>query len=256
MLDGNQNNDSERPGIEESYSSATNTSNLSVEARRRMPADTVIAAGWSRSRLGAALLRLHSEWDGAEKKAKLTEEEVRDLAASLQVDPATFDADPEVGPLPVPARPNTKAGLVREFDGKRNRYRQPMAVAREKAARWHQHELGLLFQKLKTLPYVREHLIAWCSEEGIQGGREKVAEVLSWWLNPTCGTCDGQKWQVIAGTGGRHSNRVCADCNGSGEADLPFLHEGRKMLGYINDCLSAARDSMQGRFRHQKPKEG
>lgn len=56
----------ERRTIEETYCSATTSSNLRVEADRRGDADVLIAAGWSMSRIGAALLRLHSEYDGVE----------------------------------------------------------------------------------------------------------------------------------------------------------------------------------------------
>jgi hypothetical protein len=48
---------------EEAYASATHSSNLRVEADRRGDADVLIAAGWSMSRIGGALLRLHSEYD-------------------------------------------------------------------------------------------------------------------------------------------------------------------------------------------------
>lgn len=49
--------------IEESYVSATSTSNLRVEADRRGDGDVLIAAGWAPGILGGALLRLHSEFD-------------------------------------------------------------------------------------------------------------------------------------------------------------------------------------------------
>lgn len=54
----------EAKGVDESYIAANNTSNLRVESERRGSADVLIAAGWSASRLGAALMRLHSEYDG------------------------------------------------------------------------------------------------------------------------------------------------------------------------------------------------
>ena len=59
--------DATKPGIEERYSSATNTSTMKMEVERAMPIDVLTAAGWSQSRIGAALLRLHSEFDAAEK---------------------------------------------------------------------------------------------------------------------------------------------------------------------------------------------
>lgn len=64
------NTDNDRPGIEEQYQTAGNTSNLTVEAERRGAGDVLIAAGWSPSRIGSALLRLHSEYDGGEKSQR------------------------------------------------------------------------------------------------------------------------------------------------------------------------------------------
>ena len=49
----------------EKYSSAIHASNLRVEAEKSGAGDLLIAVGWSPSRLGAALMRLHTEYDGA-----------------------------------------------------------------------------------------------------------------------------------------------------------------------------------------------
>jgi hypothetical protein len=228
----------ERAGIEERYTSATNTSDLTVDTRHRRPVDDIIAAGWSRSRIGAALLRLHSEWDGSEKPQKATPEALQALAESF---------------------PREKGGLVayrmRADAGREvTKLLKPLEAAQRQAQVWHLHELGLLFQKLKTLPEVRQQLVQWCGRVGMSGGPHKVAEVISWWLDPTCHVCDGQKWELIPGTRS-HSNRTCRACHGSGEAYLPHGQDGRKMLRFINDCLQAARASMRGRFRHQQTKD-
>lgn len=50
---------------EERYLSATNTSNLRVEAEKHGPGDILICAGWSASTLGLALMRLHTKPDTA-----------------------------------------------------------------------------------------------------------------------------------------------------------------------------------------------
>jgi hypothetical protein len=51
--------------LEEKYSSAIHSSNLRVEADKGGAADVLIAVGWSASRMGAALMRLHTEYEGA-----------------------------------------------------------------------------------------------------------------------------------------------------------------------------------------------
>lgn len=56
----------DKPGIEETYSGAVTSSNLRMEVREDSPngaASVLIAVGWSPSRLGAALMRLHTEYD-------------------------------------------------------------------------------------------------------------------------------------------------------------------------------------------------
>lgn len=58
----------EKPTVEESYSSAVTSSNLRMEVREDSPngaAGVLIAVGWSPSRIGAALMRLHTEYDGS-----------------------------------------------------------------------------------------------------------------------------------------------------------------------------------------------
>lgn len=78
---------SDKPGVEETYQVAGNTSDLTVEADRRGAGDVMIAAGWSDSRVGMALLRLHSEWDGAVKRRgrnTMTDSDLRLLASRMK----------------------------------------------------------------------------------------------------------------------------------------------------------------------------
>lgn len=52
--------------IEQMYAAAVRSSDLSVKAHKMGHADVIAAFGMSRSVLGLALLRLHTEWDGSE----------------------------------------------------------------------------------------------------------------------------------------------------------------------------------------------
>lgn len=228
--------DHEKPGIEESYSSATHTSNLKMEWHRRMPVDEIVAAGWSRSRVGAALLRLHSEWDGTDTPAKLTPEAMEALAASYT------------------RLPNGKVEF-RRADGTIEEVRADVKAKRE-AQDWHMHELGLVFQRLKSLPDVRRELVGWCGRGGISGGRYKVAAILAFWLDPTCPTCEGRRWQLVPGTA-RHSGKACETCHGTGEQNLPHGNDGRKIERYLNDCMQAARASMRQSLKARgNPRKG
>lgn len=60
-----------RREVDEVYASATSSSDLRVEADTKGDADVLIAAGWSPSRLGMALLRLQSEYDSAARQRPL-----------------------------------------------------------------------------------------------------------------------------------------------------------------------------------------
>ena len=74
----------ERPTVEEAYLTANHTSNLRVVADKRGAGDIIIAAGWSDSRIGQALIRLHGEWDGAEKRPMMSETDLILLRCKLK----------------------------------------------------------------------------------------------------------------------------------------------------------------------------
>ena len=78
--------------VDEAYISAGNSDDLTVAADRRSDADVLIASGMTPGLLGAALLRLHSEWDGTAKPRKLTETDARLLYGSLKTLPKVIDA--------------------------------------------------------------------------------------------------------------------------------------------------------------------
>lgn len=122
----------EKPGLEETYSRATNATDLTVEADRGGAGDVLIAAGWSPTRLGQALLRLHSEWDGVEHPPKPTPESVKALVGTYQ----------------------------RNLPGVECRPKKPLDAveALQFARAWYRHELGLLFGKLKEFQSVRDQV--------------------------------------------------------------------------------------------------
>ena len=219
------------PTVEERYTSAVNTSNLKVEADRSNVADVLVAAGWSRSKLGAALQRLHSEWDGSEKPPKPTALAISQLEASL----------------PLPVIPAEVTGRERAAQQAAN-VRERAKLAQATATKWHVHDLGLLFQKLKTLPEARERLTFWARAYGMDDAAAKVAAVLSFWLDHTCRTCHGAKWELIPGTN-RHSSRACKACKGRGEMALPHGLEGRRIESEITEAVRASANSMSARLR-------
>lgn len=217
------------PTIEERYSSATNASNLKVErdAERRNVADILIAAGWSRGRFGAALMRLQSEWDGCAKPRPLS-------AAAVKVLAGTFLK--EQGP---------DGKVFFEFRGGRgDRVRiTPLEAARHQANEWHMHDLGLLFQRLKTLPEVRDMLMSWGACQGMESAAVTAAGVIGWWLHHTCPSCHGGRYELLPGTDTR-SSRICKTCKGTGSTKVPFAADGGAMVAEIEVALHQAVSSM------------
>lgn len=211
-------NPTDTPSIDERYTNATHATKLTVDPDHTGAADMLIAAGWSKSRLGAALLRLVSEWDSAEK------------------------------PQPMHARGlNILATLVAREHG-----REPTdadhKAARVQAARWLEHEHKILVGKLKTLPEVRSALTAWVQSQRIAEHQTVAAETLMWWLDATCRHCHGRKWEIIKDTG-RLSDKVCPSCRGSGERQRPGGVWTNQVLVYLDDCVNVGRASMKQRLR-------
>lgn len=200
------------PTINERYTSATHATNLKVTAEKRGSADLLIAAGWAPSRIGSALLRLHSEFDGASHPRKITRDAVEHLAITLTGKPA-----------------------------------QKLAKAQKIAHDWYLHEVGLLLQRLKTLPHVRYQLALQADKWLIDDPDRTAVGVLIWWLDHTCPHCHGLKWDQIEGTPSL-SARQCRTCRGSGELLVPYSFEGLRLLGYIQHCITEARKSIKKRL--------
>lgn len=190
-------NPTEKPGVDEKYSRATNATSLVVTAERSGPGDVLIAAGWAKSRLGAALMRLASEWDAAEKP----------------------------------------------------RIYMSQHVSRQSAAEWLEHENKILLGKLKTLPEVREQIGIWAEAKGARESRDKAATAIHWWLDPNCKACHGRRYETVKDTP-TLSGRVCPVCRGSGHKPMRGGVEIPVLLGYIDDCINAARDQIKKRLRH------
>lgn len=196
--------DTERPGIEEAYTTATNTSDLKVRSERRGDVDIIIAAGWNEYRIGGALLRLHTEFDSAARLRLVTKEDL--------LGPGRHDKDER--------------------------------KAAGRAARAHNlTETSLLLQKLNALPDVRTQIMLRLLKWRVEGAEEVGLEVLQWWLAPSCEDCGGTKFRVADGTG-RHTAKVCPTCLGLGTKELPRGQLGRKLANWMDQCVERARAGM------------
>lgn len=220
----------EKPNLSERYSTAISTSNMRVDVDRSTPADLVIAAGMNQHRLGMALRRLQTEWDAAAKPTRPTAQAIKALAASYARIPST--------------------GLV-DVEGI---FYTPEQAAHREADLWHAHEVGILFQRLKTLPEVRAGLAHWATWKGLENPEHAVGAVLQWWLHPVCPACHGAKKKVVEGTG-RTSSKDCRPCRGTGERNLPYGSSGRIILGYMRGAMNESGVDMKRRFNLQKLRE-
>jgi hypothetical protein len=207
----------DKPGVDEQYQVAGNASNLTVEADRRGAGDVLIAAGWSESRVGMALLRLHSEWDRAAKPRRPDRDSIAKLAA-----------------------------IIRAEDAKaKERPKEPPEVRAQRAAdSWYANELRLLANSLKSRSAVWAQLLPWATLKGIDP--DVVAAALLYWLDPICGSCRGLQFLKAANSPAL-SAKLCPKCRGSGRAQVPA--GSAKVLWHLDYCVGVARGSLRKRLR-------
>lgn len=240
-------------GTQEQYGTAINASNLRVRGVAHVDGAprVLVAAAMSPQRLGAALMRLVSEWDGSEKPKRQDREAIERLAATMLVERGT-----------------RRAKVVELVDGKKVMVEKDvpnmvpdMARANAEAQHWYMHELGIRFGKLKTLPEVREQLVLWIQDQGFSDAKRRAAEMLAWWLDNTCPCCNGRKRETIHGTPSL-SHRACQACKGTGTTRIPHdqnqtreLVEAWKINQHIDVCLKSARGAMNVRLKGMRERK-
>ena len=240
--------DTTKPNIEERYSSATNTSTMKMEVERAMPIDVLTAAGWSQSRIGAALLRLHSEFDAAEKPRRPTAEAITRLAATMLM---------KDGTKKVKRKQRSENGQVEIVEAVVDNMVPDVKAARSEAARWYFHEQKLLMGKLKTLPALRGQVELHLKDAGHADPASQAAAVLCWWLDQTCPCCHGLKFQRIEGAPAL-SHKPCprpqhGGCGGTGKVAVPYGEDGKRLANWLDGCVQIARSRI-GHSLHQRRK--
>ncbi|MES2634037.1 MAG: hypothetical protein V4669_13770 [Pseudomonadota bacterium] len=309
MFEGNDQDSNEKPGIEEIYELATNTSNLRQEADRRGSADVLRDMAMSASRIGAALLRLRGQWESSEKPVRQRTRSVKEFADIL---PPKEEGIKYVKGKPQIVRVPDTAAAIKANDEERARHEA-----------WYRLEMERLVGGLAALPEVREQLtfqaLKWgmgqhpdpamrrSLAESIEkdgrlvritgealvaaiGEAEKLAAqinlnavimevearrkaerdeeqdraqskataVIRYWLDQTCQTCDGRKWQSIPNSPSL-STKACRACGGSGVAQVPHQQDGRRLANHMDQCAhrysQAMRDRRQSTLAHIPPIE-
>lgn len=261
----------EKRGIEEQYSSAMTSSNLRVEADRPGDADVIIAAGWNQSRIGGALLRLHTEFDASEKLRLATAEQfmlagktTKEQRAAAARQAFAFNLH-ETGLLlgKLKALPDVRAqAIMQAMKWGMGQSHDP--VSRSERAEIREHDARMLKRLREAvakagpdlLEDANAELVAAMEEadgrrraedaEDLERCGEKVAAVIRWWLSQRCPVCSGTKFQLVAGTN-RHSAKICRPCGGTGLREVPHQQEGRRLACWFDQCVERARASI-GRF--------
>ena len=203
----------DKPGLDEVYEVACNARSLKMidSEHGRSAVDVLIASGWSPSRLGGALMRLHSAYDAAEKPERKTALSVKEW----------------------------KKVLHREDEARRAHAEQ-----RVRYEQWYRSEVELLLSRLAAFPAVRQQLTYKAEDWRMENPQEKAVATIRFWLSQHCAACGGTKWQLIPGTL-RQTDKPCMACLGGGYGSPPFNQEGRRLLNYLDACLAAARQSLK-----------
>ena len=224
--------------VEENYTCATQSSNLRCEADRRTDVDVLIASGCTPGILGGALMRLHSEWDGAAKpRAAVPADFVRSALPpkSLAARAAEASSDEE--------KAKAKARAAQEWE-------LTNAEAKVSADRANEQAMLLLMCRLKSLPRVLEAIEEWALLRGLDEPKRLAHAVVAHWLDSTCQPCGGRGHEMIAGT--PSLGRRCKACHGTGKRKEPMGEAGRRALNMFDECVQVARTSMSKRLRQTR----
>ena len=194
---------------QERYAKTIQSSNLRCDTAEhaRGGADLLIAAGWCKSKFGAALMRLQGEWDGAER-----------WGVKMPVKPTkrAIQAEAQV----------TMANGVRKITS------QSMEVARKKLESYYEAEMRKLASALKSLPEVRQQLEIKLLLDGCTA--ELAIPLLLYWLDPVCKVCHGTGLQP-------KSERGCGKCREHpGLAAVPGGDAGKGLLQLMDDLVRNA----------------
>lgn len=203
--------------VPESYATAMTSTNLKLDSEQIGDADLLIAAGWNRSRIGAALLRLQSEWDSGALAKPLGREQfeavcLRDARALAAKDLAMAGSDVERATIEKAVRPSARKAAI------------DLAMAGNLT------EARLLMMRLKTMPVVLQQLRLQLSKWECDSSEELANAVLRWWLQRTCKECNATGFAVKTG-------KLCKCCAGAGQSRPPCGPTGVRLANFMDDCV-------------------
>jgi len=100
----------------------------------------------------------------------------------------------------------------------------------------------LMMGRLKTLPAVIVAVTAQAHSWGIDRPEAVALAVVSHWLDNICRHCEGRGKERIKDTP-TLSGKNCKHCRGTGRIDLTHGSAGRRIEGFISDCVNRWRVS-------------
>jgi len=211
---------SEPVTIEERVSTSIQAKNLRDEADKSSQTDILKALAWSKSRLGSALLRLHSEYDAIEKPRKLTHEAMVALALTMHSDATTA----------------------------KERVKEKETLAQREASKWYANEKALFLGKLKTLPSVVNQVKIQCEKWCMEEPQHVATVIVGHWLNQVCPECNGLKFEVIPDSPVL-SDKQCKACHGTGLKRAPYGDAGKRLLNHLDECVHSSEMSIRDRLK-------
>jgi hypothetical protein len=206
MLDTN-----DRPGLDEQYLVATNTSNLTLNPDRICAATHLIAAGLLGNRMGEALIHLRAEWDSADKPRKLTEHEISARAVRIAYAIAKEKNLPLKAVKPDVRRARTEA-LLGFATGMR-------------------HRAHAMRGWIPAMVLLRE----WAIQREVD--LDLLSPALYHWLHPTCPVCDGLGKRRLPEA--PVLGKQCHHCGGAGIWPRPL--GAQRVHEWLKSCLGKAR---------------
>lgn len=225
-----------KPTVAERLANASNSSDLSVSLEARGDADYLIAAGIAPAQIGRLVYQLMSEWDACAKPRPFTDDDVQRLAAAMS------DADVDRWNDQLPPTKMDKRGKPKKTTAEARK----LAAARLELENWLITERRHILGRLRSLPKLMDPdagFLPWVIEQGIRNPREKLLDVLGWWADRRCTSCQGT---------GMRKDRTCPDCKGFGERSIPHDADGRRVSEEIAKRVDESRRNTVGMLKHMK----
>lgn len=202
-----------KPTLIERLTSATGSRDLTVALEGRGDADYLIAASLQPAKLGRLVYQMMSEWDARPKPRALTAADIERVAQEL------------------PPKVTTK----KDKRGERVVESLDIETARAKAAAWMEGERHRILAGLPTfrkLVDLHAGFMPWVLAQGITSAREKLEDVLLWWVDRRCLSCGGTNLA---------RGKPCRTCHGFGTREVPHGREGLAISEHIAAQVDAAR---------------